>query len=337
MSSFIAILKWIFHAIVHDFWATWKKFLKYLIALLLILFGVKKMAKRPLPKRSSCEPIRHPSMKLPDPMIYDQYYLMSRGLAVSWQNPDIKILQGGVPVASDFDLQPATTCTIRATIYNQSSDGIVVDMPLEFSYLSFGMGTQSHVIPGPTQIVSLGVKGTPEGTAVAYMPWTTPAIPGHYCVQVSFEYIDDLNPFNNLGQNNTQVVQAASPAPFGFQLRNAGPTRIPFRFEFDTYQIPPPPPCPDSVSTNAKGTALVRSADVAANVRRRNSRANNPLPPGWTIEFNPETPTLDPGEEITVAATITPPDSFHGTQPVNVHAFFGNELAGGITVIVNRA
>jgi hypothetical protein len=337
LSSFIAILKSIFTSIVHDFWTTWMKFLKYLFALLLILFGIKKKKKHPLPKRSSCEPIRHPSMKRPDPMIYDQYYMMSRGLAVSWQNPDIQILQGGVPVASDFDLQPATTYTIRATIYNQSPDGIVVDMPLEFSYLSFGVGTQSHVIPGPTQVVSLGVKGTPEGTAIAYMPWNTPAIPGHYCVQVSFEYIDDLNPFNNLGQNNTQVVQAASPAPFEFQLRNASPTRMPFHFELDTYQIPPPPTCSSNPATNAKGTALVGSADVSANVRRRNSRGDNPLPSGWTIEFNPETPTLDPGEEITVAATITPPDSFHGTQPVNVHAFFGNELAGGITIIVNRA
>ena len=57
-------------------------------------------------------------------MIYDQYYLMSLGLAVSWQNPDIQILQGGVPVASAYDLQTSTTYTIRATIYNASTTGI---------------------------------------------------------------------------------------------------------------------------------------------------------------------------------------------------------------------
>jgi hypothetical protein len=57
--------------------------------------------------------------------------------------------------------------------------------------------------------VSLGVKGTPQGVATAELDWTTPATPGHYCIQVSFSWPDDLNPNNNLGQENTQVVKAA--------------------------------------------------------------------------------------------------------------------------------
>jgi hypothetical protein len=85
-------------------------------------------------------------------MIYDQYYLMSQGVAVSWQNKDITIYQNGVPVASAYDLQTSTIYTIDATIYNASKTGVVFNMPVVFSYLSFGVGVQSHLIPGPTQL-----------------------------------------------------------------------------------------------------------------------------------------------------------------------------------------
>jgi hypothetical protein len=336
VSSFITILRRIFNAIFHDFWKTWMALFEYLFTLLLIICGVRKInIQHALSKRFSCVPIKHPSMKLPDPMIYDQYYMMSRGLAVSWQNPDIEIRLDGAPIVSGSELQPSTTYTIHATIHNQSPHGIVVDMPVEFSFLSFGAGTQSHIIPGPAQIVSLGVKGTQEGSATAIMPWTTPAAPGHYCVQVTFEYIDDLNPFNNLGQNNVHVVQAASPAPFVFQLRNCGRIRRLFHFDCDTYVILSPPTCPDA-TTGATEAVSAGPFGVPAGVRRRNSRASNPLPPGWKIAFNPESPTLESSEEIVVSGTITPPDSFQGTQPVNVHAFFGSELAGGFTIIVRR-
>jgi len=269
--------------------------------------------------RVSCTHLAHPAFKRPDPMIYDQYYLMSLGLAVSWQNPDIKILQNGVPVASAYDLQPATTYTIMAVIYNNSTDGIVYNMPVEFSYLSFGAGTVSHPIPGPYPTVSLGVKGTAEGIATAELDWTTPATPGHYCVQVSFSWPDDLNPNNNLGQENTQVVQATSPAPFSFQLRNEHRVRRKFRFEADTFRLLPPPPCPDTEP-----------------VQDRNSRAANPLPDGWSLDFAPATPTLDPDEQVTINGVIDPPASFHGTMPVNVHVFSDAGLAGGITLQVNR-
>jgi hypothetical protein len=265
-------------------------------------------------------------------MIYDQYYLMSLGLAVSWQNPDIVILQNGVPVASAYDLQPATTYTIRATIYNASTTGVVYQMPVFFSYLSFGVGTVSHPISGPTPVVNLGVKGTPEGIATAEMEWTTPATPGHYCVQVSFAWPDDANPNNNLGQENTQVVAAASPAPVQFRLRNTGPTRRTFRFEYDTFQIPPQPTCPPAGTPSATPPGET----VFAVTRARNSRANSPLPEGWTLDLNPATPELDAGGEITVSGVITPPDTFTGAMPVNIHTFSGRTLIGGVTLTVTR-
>src|SRR6266853_337974 len=43
-----------------------------------------------------CGKFTAPAYHRPDPCIYDQYYLMSLGLAVTWDNPDISIWQGGV-------------------------------------------------------------------------------------------------------------------------------------------------------------------------------------------------------------------------------------------------
>jgi hypothetical protein len=282
------------------------------------------------PTLASCVPINHPNFKRPDPLIYDQYYLMGLGLAVSWQNPDIKILQGGVPVASSYDLQPATKYTIRARIWNASTDAVCGGMPVFFSYLSFGVGTQSNPI-GQTS-VNLGAKGSAGCPVDAEMEWTTPSAPGHYCIQVSFDWPDDINQFNNLGQENTQVVPAHSPGVFTFALRNAGGEPRDFRFAPDTFAIEPPPPCSDP-RRNGK-VALDRGVSTLA--RLRNSRTANPLPADWQVTFAPAAPSLSPGEQIDIQVTVTPPNSFHGQQPINIHTFSGPDLIGGVTISLQR-
>jgi hypothetical protein len=326
--SLLWLLKAIFNAIVHDLWPAIKSVLKSFLAFLRWLCANKK--KRKPFSLSSCVPIPHPNFKRPDPLIYDQYYLMSLGLAVSWQNPDIEILQGGAPVASTSELQPATNYTVRARIWNGSTDGVCAGMPVTFSYLSFGVGTESHPI-GATA-VNLGVKGSASCPAYAEMNWLTPATPGHYCVQVSFAWPDDLNPFNNLGQENTEVVKALSPGSFSFALRNSDTERKSYRFEADTYQIPPQPQCSDQ-----RSAGKAPSKTVSAATRARNSRSANPLPAGWTIAFDPATPVLDPGQEIEILTTISPLDSFHGSQAVNIHTFSGYTLIGGVTITLQRS
>lgn len=82
---------------------------------------------------------------------------MGLGLAVSWQNPDIKIYKDGISVASAYDLQPSRTYEIRARIWNSSTEAVVSGLTVVFSYLSFGAQTKSNFI-GNT-IVDLGVKG----------------------------------------------------------------------------------------------------------------------------------------------------------------------------------
>jgi hypothetical protein len=81
-----------------------------------------------------CSTLQSPVVLVPDPLIYDQYYLMSLGLPISWDNPDISIWQGGLQV-SPSDLVPNTTYQVEARIWNNSTEAPVAGLPVIFSYL----------------------------------------------------------------------------------------------------------------------------------------------------------------------------------------------------------
>jgi hypothetical protein len=283
-----------------------------------------------------CVPISNPAINRPDPLIYDQYYLMALGFAVTWDNPDIWLELGGVIVPPD-QLLPNTTYDLVARIWNSSTEGVCAGLPVSFSYLSFGSGVHSNpVLPGPdTVAVDLGVKGGPSCPAFATSKWTTPPVAGHYCLQVSFSWIDDSNPYNNLGQKNTLVGISHSPVTFPFQLRNRKRVTQTFRFETDSYVIPPLPDCGERRDKIRTGRAALtqRPFDPVV-VPQQHRRANYPLAPGWAVAFSPLHPQLAPEQEITVTATVTPPPGFKGQQPINVQAFSESGLAGGMTFYV---
>ena len=287
-----------------------------------------------------CVTVSDPAMHRPDPLIYDQYYLMALGFAVTWDNPDIWLESGGALVSPD-QLTPNTTYDVIARIWNGSTEAVCVGLPVSFSYLSFGSGIQSHpVLPGPdTVTVNLGAKGGPGCPTFATTKWTTPAIAGHYCLQVSFSWIDDANPYNNLGQENTQVGVSLSPVAFEFELGNLKQIAQAFRFETDSYAIPPVPACgaagiSASAASGANIAALPRRPYDPVKVPPQHLRSNYPLPVGWSVSFAPANPQLAPGQQITVVATVTPPAGFQGRQPTNVHVFSGSGLEGGMTFYV---
>ena len=180
-----------------------------------------------------------------------------------------------------------------------------------------------------------GGQGGPQCPAFARTKWTTPPVVGHYCLQVAFGWVDDSNPDNNLGQENTQVGTSHSPVTFQFQLRNQKRSEQRFRFETDCYTIPPVPPCrerPSNIRTG-RGAVTQRPFDPVT-VPSRHQCANYPLPAGWAISFSPAAPQLTAGQEITVVATVDPPPGFTGRQPINVHAFAESGLVGGMTFYV---
>jgi hypothetical protein len=72
MKSVVYFLKGIVAALIHDLVPAFKNFFLLLMALF------RRCCKKKGVRRCSCTHIAHPAFKRPDPMIYDQYYLMPR-------------------------------------------------------------------------------------------------------------------------------------------------------------------------------------------------------------------------------------------------------------------
>jgi len=313
-----------------------------IVGLFAILFfiGYRRLAttKGPRPSRFSayksdnCQHVPPHIYKRPDPMIYSQQYLMSKGLAVTWQNPDIQLELGGVPVDSS-DLKPNTTYDVVARIWNNSLDAVVVNMPVEFSFLSFGIGTTKR--PIATTAVDIAAKGMPGCPAFARVQWTTPPTPGHYCLLVEFTWADDANPFNNVGQHNTDVKPLNPPkAKFTVPVRNAAGERREVALRVDAYTLPTLPDCGRLPAVDnprpSRETVVRRLREIAAAA----NSANFPVPAGWTVTVEPAGFVLAGRQEREVVVEITAPDAFAGEKTFNVNGFVGRTPLGGVTLTV---
>jgi hypothetical protein len=287
------------------------KLLAFLERLRLLFFRLRGKACK------DCQPCI-PAIRRPDPFLYSQQYLMSLGLPVTWDNPDIFIFDGDTP-ADPHDLKASTPYTVVARVWNGSTEVPVVGLPVRFSYLSFGMGTETH--PIDTVTIDLGAKGLPGCPAFAYTTWTTPSVLGHYCLQVLLEPPDDSNWLNNLGQRNTQVAQAKSPAIFSFRVGNfASSTMRAVHFTLDTYAIPPLPRCEERVPSTRAGPPT--------------PGAGPPVPGGWTVTLSPPDLRVAPWSEEIVEVAVEPPPSFSGTLPLNVTGHDHAGPIGGVTLLV---
>ena len=281
-------------------------------------------------RRRKCLPLPDDVYRRPDPCIYAQYYLMSQGFAVTWDNPDIWLQLNGVPVPSS-SLQPDTEYDLVARVWNNSTEAPAVDLPVHFAYLDFGIGT-SLIAIGVTK-VDLPVKGAAGHPALAQVKWKTPAA-GHYCLLVNLAWADDANPHNNLGQENTDVQPLNSPkAAFTFPLRNEEDRARSLTLEADFYQPPAAPRCPAAPArqpTLAPDEIKKRQREALA----RHGREHFAVPEDWTIEIRPQKLSLEPGEQAEVTVDVTAPDDFTGRQAINVNAFDGERLVGGVTLYV---
>ncbi len=285
----------------------------------------------------ACVPIPRGAVSHPDPLIYSQTELLNQGLAVTWDNPDVQLFRAGAPVSS-WDLDPATDYEVVAQVWNKSPDAPVVGLRVMFFVLSFGIGGHAEFI-GVTSIPNLGVKGGPNHPAHASITWTTPAVAGHYCIQVLLDPVDDQDYGNNLGGENTLVGQAHSPADFTFELRNDTRRAQTYRFEVDTYQVPEPRPCGERPPEPPPDDRPADDGPIVPGVFTRpvppaHDRRNHPVPAGWAVDIAPATPTLHAGEAVPVAVHVTPPSGFAGRQAFNVNGFNDLGLAGGVTLYV---
>lgn len=266
----------------------------------------------------------------PDPLIYCQTYLISQGVAVTWDNPDIHLERDHKSVSS-HDLETGVDYEIVARVWNGSTRAPAVDLPVRFSYLQFGIGTVRNEL-GVGKVDDLPVKGAAGLPAFARMPWRTPTTPGHYCIQVELLWDDDANPANNLGQENTDVKALNSPrASFVVPVRNDAPARRLLRLEMDAYTMGEPAPCPPPGDDATD--PLDEREERRRRSRARHARGAHPVPPGWTVALDSEELALSPGEQVDVNVEVIAPDGFEGRQTFNVNAFAGETLVGGVTLV----
>lgn len=300
---------------------------------------------RPTHCSPRCAVIRPDVYKRADPLIYSQRYLMEQGLSVTWNNPDIQLFENGVPVSSS-SLKADTDYEVVATIHNNSTDAPAVGMPVEFSVQSFGVG--AVLTPIGTTTINLPVKGAPGHPAPAQITWRTPETTGHYCLKVELVWADDANPKNNLGQENTNVGQASSPAVFKFPVRNEDKINKAIHMTADAYAIPDKIDCRkkprkrDSDRRNPKHfrrDIFVPVTEAEADwtfARVRHGPDAFPIPEDWTVAIDPSQFVLDPGQIQDVMVSITPPDAFQGERSFNINAMHGTALLGGVTLTVTK-
>jgi len=336
------VLFWILLALVLLVLLFWTIARRGFPCLLCDLFGPHKPEfgpDRAPPRRGT---VRIPSdvYKRPDPMIYSQQYLMAQGLSVTWDNPDIwleTVGPGGQPsgiVVPSHQLTADTEYIINARIWNGSVEAPAINLPVAFSFLSFGIGMIST--PIGVDHVDLPAKGISGCPAFAAAKWRTPTTPGHYCIQVCLVWPDDAEPGNNLGQENTDVKALNSPhAVFTFPVRNDSGTRRTLRLETDFYRLGERPNCgerPRGANPHLSPVEIARQREAA---RAEHGRGRFGAPLGWNVKPIPEFLQLAPGEQAMVTLDITAPDKFLGRQAINVNALAGEWMAGGVTFFVD--
>lgn len=290
----------------------------------------KEMKK--LGKVERCDRLPPNIYKQPDPTIYSQHYLKSLGYAISWNNPDIQLKKNGMPVPSDH-LDPNTEYEIEARIWNGSNEAPALGLPVDFSFVKFGMANISNPI-GQTR-VDLPVRGASGHPAFTTIKWRTPVELGHYCIRVNLIWSNDANQANNQGQENCAVGHFNSPtAKFQFTVKNDFPSKRTFNLIADSYQIPALPPCPPDNSDKPNGKlSLDEKKARRDNYLKLHDQVNFTIPEGWHVDIAPENFTLNIGGEqvVNIAITHTFPE-FTGVKIFNVNGYSNEKLIGGVTL-----
>jgi hypothetical protein len=205
------------------------KFIEWLCALL------RRRDLYPEEKDKPCGKIPEAVIRRPDPCLYSQRLLMSQGLPVTWNNPDIWVARADNPAGIEPDsyhLQDDTDYIVTVRVHNASTDpAIGVRVRLNYRPWSFnspdlvpvetdanGDEVVRFVHVPPMSSVPLVPGAPPVSPDLAQFMWHTPKLdPGqpqqHYCLQASLFHPLDVNTGNNMGQENTNVYRSNNPGP----------------------------------------------------------------------------------------------------------------------------
>jgi len=289
----------------------------------------KRERDQPRPRKfenACCTDVPWDVRARPDPFIYSQQWLASRGLAVTWDNPDFRLVDvaTGLPV-DRFSLVAGQTYRIEATIHNNSFMAAIGTNVL-FEVLRFGAGT--GVIDN-LGAVTIDVPGA--GSTIAAVNWKTPATGGHNCLKVTIAHMDDANPFNNVGQHNTDIARpAGSSRMLPFHVGNHGISGKQYTLAMDAYRLPERPLSSESHRDRGSLTHLRR-------LQRANDVRSFPVPESFGAKLSRTQIELTPGQEVEIEIELTPPPASSELHAVNVNVFEGEHLVGGVTAYVKGA
>lgn len=286
-----------------------------------------------------CLPIPAGVYLRPDACIYSQQYLMSLGMAVTWDNPDVRLTDTlNNPIAS-YGLQPSTSYTITATIHNKKNDTPVPGMPVVFKLVSFG-ASGDIIQPIGSAVVDLPVRGTPGEPAHASVTWTTPTSPGHYCITIEAVVPDDATPMDNIGQHNTVVngVRHGERLELRFPVRNALQIAQRFSARLHSYRLPERHILRRRMGEGA-GANRTGQREGDASLLQRVVAANRPdlfpVPADWDAAVTPSDGIIEPGRTVDLTFTATVPASAPAglQQPfhISISDAEGKAPLGGVT------
>lgn len=284
-------------------------------------------------KDTSCIKIPHRNRARPDPYIYSQDWLMLRGMAFTWNNPDFKLINVVTnQETNNRNLEPNTTYRIEATIHNHSTMA-ALDTRVDFETRSFGIS--GGFIAGP----GFAMVDVPAGgNAIASVDWTTPAEVGHVCLIAQITHSDDANSLNNKGQHNTDIVNIGNEDDANkFEVQNQHKGERNMHFKMDAYRLP-------AVPMRAKSFEEMRSKAYLSRLKKANDPRAFPLPEGMNARIRDENGEdltdsvvrLAPGERKVFSLVIDGNNVADG-QYVNVHGIDSSGLLlGGVTLIMNK-
>jgi hypothetical protein len=299
-------------------------------------------------QRMDCLPIPSGVYLRPDASIYSQTYLMSLGMAVTWDNPDVTLTDGLGNVVGSHDLKSSTPYTVTATIHNRSNEAPAPGMPVVFTLLSFGvLGPTAQKI-GST-VVDLPVRGAPGEPVQASITWVTPPTPGHYCIQIEAIVPDDANPLDNVGQHNTviQGVLHGQAIVLKVPVRNMLQGARTFAIELHAYRLPAEPLIRGGLGGRLRGavgeapgthpTGRETDESLRARVVAANRIELFPAPPEWAPAVSHRRVTVEPDQTVELEFTATVPNSAPAgvRQPfhISVSEESTDRPVGGVTAI----
>jgi hypothetical protein len=165
-----------------------------------------------------------------DLWIYDQWdpstWASYPGSHPTWDNPDIQLYdQNNNPVGS-ANLIVGNNYNVKMSFHNDTAfNAPQADVVLRWA--DFGMGS-------PWNHVGDAKLDVPPGGAVAEIPFVPP-ITGHLCINAEIHHLEDINPNNNMAQENLHVGGTSSPAKVCFVLHN--PTDVPSPIFMEVRQL----------------------------------------------------------------------------------------------------